>query len=368
METMGKSSMIYLEERNQKIIDAVIKKAETVCPGALALIGIYGSFMTEDFCEKSDLDLLILINDDRGWQLGRAFIQDDLQVGHDIYCTTWEQLREDANYEHPNISKLMDAKIVYCADEKYMEQLDTLRQRAREILSAPFSEADYGKAEKQLKEAAQHYTIAMISECRADVLAEAGNVIYYVENAMAMLNKRYFHRGVKRAYEELNAMRNRPEKFCDTIEKIVSADSAAAVKEHLTTLMRETNAVFQQVQETITAQKKPADSASLTGTYEEMYSNWRNKMYEAAKTGNRHLAFMSMNSLNAMFSEICSEVALDRYDVLDGYDPQDLHKTAAAFDDILRAYLEAYKRAGIQALHYSDIDAFVLDYRKPFSE
>lgn len=43
--------MIYLEERNQKIIDAVIKKAETVCLGALALIGIYGSFMTGDFCE-----------------------------------------------------------------------------------------------------------------------------------------------------------------------------------------------------------------------------------------------------------------------------------------------------------------------------
>ena len=57
--------MTNLEERNQKIIDAVVKKANTVCPGALALIGIYGSFMTGDFHEKSDLDLLILINDDR---------------------------------------------------------------------------------------------------------------------------------------------------------------------------------------------------------------------------------------------------------------------------------------------------------------
>lgn len=149
--------------------------------------------------------MLILINDDRGWQLGLAFIQDDLQVGHDIYCTTWEQLQEDANYGHPNISKLMDAEIVYCADKKYMEQLDKLRQRAREILSAPFSEEDYGKAEKQLKEAAQHYTMAMISERRADVLAEAGNVIYYVENAVAMLNKQYFHRGVKRACEDVKS-------------------------------------------------------------------------------------------------------------------------------------------------------------------
>lgn len=47
--------------------------------------------------EKAELlYLLILINDDRGLQLGCTFIQDDLQVGHDIYCTTWERLQNDA--------------------------------------------------------------------------------------------------------------------------------------------------------------------------------------------------------------------------------------------------------------------------------
>lgn len=33
-----KTVMRYLEERNQKIIDAVIQKADRVCPGALARI------------------------------------------------------------------------------------------------------------------------------------------------------------------------------------------------------------------------------------------------------------------------------------------------------------------------------------------
>ena len=109
-----------LEKRNQKIIDAVIERADKVCPGALALIGIYGSYMTGDFYEKSDLDLLIVINDDRGWQLGSTLIQDDLQVGHDIYCTTWECLQDEAKYEHPNISKLMDARIVYMCRQAFL--------------------------------------------------------------------------------------------------------------------------------------------------------------------------------------------------------------------------------------------------------
>lgn len=352
----------YLEERNQKIIEAVIKKADAVCPGALALIGINGSFMTGDFYEKSDLDLLILVNDDRGEQLAWAIIQDDLQVGHDIYCTTWERLENDAGYEHPNISKLMDAKIVYCADEKYRERLDSLRNAAKEILTAPFSEEDYAKAENLLKEAEHSYTVAMISENLPEVLNGAGGVIYYIENAIAMLNKQYFHYGVKRAYEELNAMENRPENLCDLIEDVISATSVVSVQKRLTALMKETMAAFQAVKGTIAEPRKAAAEGVLSGTYEEMYSNWRNKMHAAAKSGNRHLAFMSLISTNAMFSEIGSEADIDRYDTLGGYYPQDLHKTAEAYDDILEEYLKEYRKAGIPVRHYSDIDAFVLDY------
>ena len=354
--------MTNLEERNQKIIDAIIEKANILCPGCLALIGINGSFMTGDFYEKSDLDLLILINDDRGWQLGCTFIQDDLQVGHDIYCTTWERLQNDAKYEHPNISKLMDAKIVYCADEKYKEQLDVLRHMAKEILSAPFSMEDYTKAEAVLKEAEHFYTMAMISESMPKVLDWAGGAIYYVENAIAMLNKQYFHYGVKRAYEELSAMQNRPEKLCDMIDDIISATSIKSIQTHLSTLMKETTVIFQNVKENIATQKKPVTDDALIGTYEEMYSNWRNKMHAAAKTGNRHLAFMSLISSSAMFSEISSEVDINRYDALSGYNSQDLHKTAKAYDDILSEYREEYRKAGIQVKRYSDIDAFVLDY------
>ncbi len=125
------------EIRNQKIIEAVLKKEKALCPGAIALIGIYGSFQTGDVHPLSDLDLLILINDERAWQLGTAFIQEDLGVGHDIYCTDWESLRRDAAYEDPNIAKLMDARIVYCADEKYRSELEALRGQVRQKMAEP---------------------------------------------------------------------------------------------------------------------------------------------------------------------------------------------------------------------------------------
>ena len=58
-----------MNEMNRTMIDAIIKKAEALCPDSLALIGVYGSVITGDEYEKSDLDLMILINDENGWVL-----------------------------------------------------------------------------------------------------------------------------------------------------------------------------------------------------------------------------------------------------------------------------------------------------------
>lgn len=355
--------MNNLEERNQKIIDAIIEKSNKVCPGSLALIGIYGSFLTGDIYDKSDLDLLVLINDDKGWQLGCCFIQDDLQVGHDIYCTTWESLENNVLYNDPNISKLMDSKIVYCSDKKYMKKLEALRKRVNDNLLLPLSREDFMKAENLLKEAEHFYVKAMISERMSDVWVQAGYAVYYIENAVAMLNKRYFRYGSKRVYEELGSMKNKPENLCEMIEAVLSANSVEAVKNHLTVLVQETAWSFKKAENNIPVQRGAVTSGALSGTYEEMYSNWRNKMFAAAESGNRHLAFMSMINMNAMISDISNEVEIDDYDVLGGYEPQNLQVTAKACDDVINSYLKEYRKANIQVSHYPDIDEFVRDYQ-----
>lgn len=353
--------MENLQIRNQKIINAVIEKAKKICPESLALIGIYGSFVTGDFHEKSDLDLLILINDDKGWQLGSTFIQDDSGVGHDIYCTTWEELQRAAEYNGPNIAKLMDSEIVYCSDEKYRAELEKLRQKAAKILQKPFSEEDYTKAKNMLKEAEHFYMSAMTAEKISDIRVQAGYALYYVENALAMLNKKYFRYGTKRAYEELEAMERRPANLCEMIESVLSANSAEQIKSILTELVRETALVFQSAKSAIPVRKKEAADV-IGGTYEEMFSNWRNKMYDASKRLDRHLAFMSIVSLNAMLSEIGSETDIGSYSVFDDYDPNDLQKTAEAFDDFLKEYLNEYRKAGIEPKRFEDIDSFVEHY------
>ena len=354
--------MNTLEDRNNRIIEAVLQKEKMLCPGAVALIGVYGSFLTGDIHPLSDLDLLILINDDRGWQLGTGFIQDDLGVGHDIYCTSWDSLREDACFTSPHIAKLMDSRIVYCADESYRTELEKLRDQVRKILAEPFGEADLQKAENELKEAKCCYAEAMTAEDLSTVRRHAGGTIYYAENAVALLNKRYFRKGVKNRYEELNAMERRPEDLCGMIEDVLAATSVPCIKEKLTRLMKELATCFQKARQSLCPEKKPASPESLSGTYEEMFSNWHGKMIRAAERGDRHLAFTSLENLNEMLADIGSEVDIGTYDALSVYDPGDLQKTAQGFDTLLNTYLQEYDRAGIKAKRFPDIDAFVDAY------
>ena len=354
--------MSSLENRNNRIIAAVLEKEKTVCPGAVALIGIYGSFQTGDIHPLSDLDLLILINDDRGWKLGTTFIQDDLGVGHDIYCTNWESLRQDACTAHPHISKLMDSRIVYCADEKYRTELERLRDQVRKTLSEPFGEEDYRKAENELKEARCCYAEAMTADGLNAVRRSAGGMIYFAENAVALLNKTYFRRGVRRRYEELNAMERRPENLCGMIEDILTATTVAGAKEKLSLLMKEMTACFQKAKQSLPAEKRPAGPETLSGTYEEMFSNWHGKMILAAENGDHHLAFMSLESLNEMMADIRSEADIGYYDVLSVYDPGDLTKTAERFETLLDAYLTEYDRAGVKVNRFESVDAFCSAY------
>ena len=220
--------MDAMETRNGKIVDAIVRKERAECPGALALIGIYGSFLTGDVHPLSDLDLLILINDDRGRKLAAAFVEDDAGVGHDLYCTTWDDLREDARYEHPHISKLMDSRVAYCADERYRAELESLRDGVRRILEAPFSEADFERADGELDRARCCFARAVTAETLSEVRRQAGGMLYYAENALALLNKTYFRLGVRRRYGELEAMKRRPADVRGGIDAVVRRGKAKA--------------------------------------------------------------------------------------------------------------------------------------------
>lgn len=348
-----------LELRNQIIIDSVIKKAKKVCPESLALIGIYGSFLTGDIHEKSDLDLLIVINDDSGWQLGSVFLCEG--VAHDIYCTSWETLENDSKYTQPNISKLMESKIVYVADKKYMERLLKLRENTNRLLEKEFSIEDFEKAEKLLNKALEEYAKLNISDDLSECRFCAGNMIYEVEMSLCMLNKRYFKLGVKRTYEELNSMKMIPLNLVELIDNVVKSNTIEEIRTSSTNLMKNIKTHYVNCKEKLIFKEFPT-ADNLCGSYEEIYSNWRNKMYHAAEKNDAHLAFMTMNSLQELFNEFYSYYKIEYYDIMKGYNSKDLYATAKYFDKVIETYKKEYEKVNLTIKEYESIEEFKKNY------
>lgn len=337
---------------NQKMIDAVIEKAKRVCPGSLALIGIYGSVATGDVHEKSDLDLLILIQNDEGWKLGSTFILDDNKVGYDIYCTNWDGLKFDAECHHAQLAKLMDSKIVYIENQEAYDKLCELREQTKRFLA---SEERMQRVHELMDKAKVCYANVNLQEKLGQVRMEAYGTMYYLMDAVMLFHGRYFKRGTKRMLDELSALPMEAV-FVDNIRGIVASREISEIRTLLKSLLLYAESYMRQ------ENKKEEPSEALSGTYEEMYSNWRNKVEEAAEQNNGYASFMNMCSLQYMLTGISSEVGIGVYNIMEEYNPDCLEDNVRLFDACLQRYEETCKATGVQIKRFSDVDAFVAEY------
>ncbi len=337
---------------NQKLIDAVIEKAEKVCPGSVALIGIYGSVATGDAYEKSDLDLLILIQNEEGWQLGTTFILADNKVGYDIYCTTWDGLTFDAECHHAQLAKLMDSKIVYIKEQKAYEELCKLREQAKLFL---ISEERFQRVNEFVEKAKVCFADACLHEELGTVRLAAFGVMYYLMDAVMLFHGRYFKRGTKRMLDELSALPVEAV-FVDNIRNIVASKDVSEIRAFAKNLLFYAEEQLKQKKE----KKEP--SKELEGSYEEMYSNWRNKVEEAAEHENVFAAFMNLCNLQYMLNGISDEVSIGTYNLMEAYNPDCLEDNVKLFDQCLQKYEEVYKTVGLSVKRFQNVDAFVTDY------
>lgn len=348
-----------LEERNNRIIEVLIKKAEVVCPGAIALIGIAGSFHSGDIYEKSDLDLCIVINDESAWKVASCFILED--VAFDIYCTPWSRLEEMSEYNNPYVTKLLELDIVYCSDDKYIQKYMELRSKVTSKLNQPYSIKDNEKAEKFVNEASKEYANIMLGDKYGECRYAAAGMLNYIEFAIYMYNKAYVKRGVKRIPEEISMMKNLPVGFSELYLKLIKASSIEEIREASTMIMKTIKDFARQMKGRVIS-KREISEADISGTYEEIYSNWRNKMYHAADKEDSYLSLMTAASCQQFYDQMHNKYNIDRIDLMKDITADNLILSAKKFDSAMEEYKRNYDRLGTKIKCYRDIDEFERNY------
>ena len=344
---------------NEKVIDAIIKQAEALCPDSLALIGVYGSVITGDEYEKSDLDLMILINDEKGQVLADGFIIDDADIGYDLYCTNWDMLENDAQCGHAHLSKLFDTVIVYCKDKSALKRLDEIRRKAAELLA---SDKRYEKADQAYSDAKKMLAEVYLAQSLSKARSCAGAAIEFIENAVMLYNGQYFRKGTKSALDELKQL-GLPFDLETRILAVIQAETVEKIRAELTEVFALADGYLQ-----VPKKKELPSAENLRGTYEEMYSNWKNKMTEAAGGDDVYSSFMNLLSLQWMFYEIAECIAVDGFEIMDKFSPKNLEENVDVFNQALNKYLAEYEKVGICPKHFESMAEYAEDYNKEISE
>ncbi|SES27790.1 Nucleotidyltransferase domain-containing protein [Gracilibacillus ureilyticus] len=348
-----------IEKTNQVLLDLVIQKVKAEYENDIDLIGVYGSCVTGDYHEKSDLDVLVVVNNERGYGFSRCFILND--IGYDLYGSTWSKLEDIASFDHTFTAELVDAEIVYYRNGESAERFKRLKQQALEVMKNPLTPEMLNKAKKHLDDAILAYGKMMLEDEIGVVRHASGEVIYCLANTISLLNRTYYKLGVKRQLEEILAMRLVPENYETNFHGFLLAETVTEIGEWTGKLIKSVKKLYQDIAEKTTSNPKPTRD-NLRGTYEEIWSNLYNKVRYAAQHEDMFLAFSAGESCQGFYDHMHQTCGTSRIELMKHFDPKNLNNFADEFAKAMELYKTEYEKLGMKVQSYDSLEAFKEDY------
>lgn len=355
-----------LIDRNKRIIDMIIEKINKDCPNTIDLIGIGGSFCSGDIYEKSDLDLLIIKNDESAGVLDKCFILKD--IGFDIYTQDWNHFEKMTEYNNPYVTKLFDLDIVYIKNEEVLNKYISLRNKVKENMN---------DTESINKKIGYHFvnvlnSYKLLNETD-DILIGYKNlekIITGIEFIIYMVNRTYVKKGIKRIPEEISNMKILPDNFMDTYLDITNCSTLKEMNFKSTILINSIKKLLDSMSIDYNLdipleevhEKNPITSSDIIGTYEEIYSNYKNKMYHAVNINDRYLSFKTMAGCQIFYDDITNNYDIEPINLIDKYDKDDLMKNAISFDNAMEEWKKLYDKLGVNINYYDNIEELENDY------
>jgi hypothetical protein len=357
---MDQATRATVVEKNEKIIAMVIERAKRDFPADIALIGLPGSYGSGDFHEKSDLDLIIINDTERGWGISGCFILGD--VGYDIYCTPWSpRIEAQSNLESPWISCLVDLRILYCAKPEYLDKFNAYRQRALERLAKPIGPDCIGRAGRYLDEAKKEYANALLADGLGKARYAAARMSLALINALMSLNNAYFTRGFKRYSEQIAALAHKPQDFMELYAALIDARSVDEIRRQAGIFLRRMAEFSCEMELRFVVLPKPIRE-NMVGSYEELWCNYRNKLIKAVTEGDKRTAYLVGSGAQEYFDDMRRDRGTKPYDLMKEFDPEDIGAFLTAFLRMMEEYLEECRQVGLGVVEYSCFEELYADY------
>lgn len=223
-----------------KALEALLDKIKQDYADDIAIVVVMGSTIYGETHARSDLDLYFVVDNDRGYELGKVFIIDG--IGYDFWPISWERLTRIANHEERITSIITEGKIMYYKDQTALDRFMSLKEMA---LDTHDREKFEYKAFSKLREAYQPLYLLSKTDDLSDARRFGIDVIYAVTNAIALFNLDTVKRGRGKLKKEILAMALVPPEFDRLYDSVFRSNDIELIKCDIVQLFEDTKSYFE---------------------------------------------------------------------------------------------------------------------------
>ena len=204
----------------------IVNRAKKGYAQDISLILTYGSYINGTAGPKSDVDCYFIPKTQRGYEFATTLILDG--IGYDIFPVSWERVTKIANLKQVLLPCVGDVKVLYAASQEDLERFRGLQERMGKNLQ----DEAYSRqiAAEKVSEAA-----AMLA---GNVWVAAGYIICTLADAVAIYNHTYYHRGMKKQYEDLLALPGIPSEIPEEYLAVIRSKTDEECIEHCSRMLR----------------------------------------------------------------------------------------------------------------------------------
>ena len=346
------------KEINKQLVGWIRERARTSFGGDISLVAIYGSHVNGTDQEWSDVDCYFIPKTDRGRAFGLDFIL--AGVGYDIFPLSWERLQGIAHLQEPLVPLVGDAVLLYSDSQEDTDRFQALQRE----LAACLADKAYCRrmCEERFYRAAAQRQMGDSGDFSTQRKC-AGQLLLDGAEALAFHNGTYFHAGLKRHGQELEAMEKKPAGFLRRYSQVMEAESPGALQkasEYLFTCLGEFFGLPWKAvpgERPLPSGEKEENLAELSAWYEECSSLFC-KLRVCREREQRELAFLSGVCLQRELDELAASYAVPAYALLEAYHWADLTPLVQTADRIERDLVDRIVRSGGRIKRFASFPEF----------
>ncbi len=320
-----------------EIANTLIEKIEREYKDDVALMCLYGSYVFNETHEKSDLDFYYIPKTERGFELAKTFIVDD--IGFDFWPITWERAEKIANFEEETVSLIANAKIVYCNNNEDLKRFELLREKAKNprIDLTNKTEEMIGRCKSMLEE-------IILAENITERRARTVRFVKLVVLALHIANKKYVRKGSGDSIYACADLATCPNDIVKKLSNILFEDDIKKLTSMSKMLLNE---IISLVKGNNACDVNIAHA--LGGFYEEAKSLY-NKVYNACDTGDGITAYMNISLLQEDLMYCLTDPVYFRYfsNLIEGFEAKDLAKFKKIVEDHEECFKKLIKKNGLK--------------------